>query len=567
MKTPNTKTLMTPWAQDIPETPWDIYPRPQLVRDSYLTLNGKWSLSTDEGEPVDILVPFPPESVLSGGGIHPKNNAKLTYQKVFTLPCGFVKGRVLLHFGAVDQVATVSLNGQEVGTHHGGYTAFTFDITPYLAEENHLEVVVHDDLDSHVLPWGKQRYDRGGMWYTPISGIWQSVWLESVPETYITGIRIEPTLTSCTIRVSGVTDGTLTLDEDGETYPITDGVCSVTPKTPHLWTPEDPYLYHFTIESGEDHISSYFALRTLSTKVVNGLPRLCLNDTPYFFHGVLDQGYFSDGIYTPATPDAYTQDILSMKALGFNTLRKHIKVEPEHFYYECDRLGMVVFQDMVNNGDYSFFRDTALPTIGIQKLSDKRLHRDPVTRGAFLTGMVATVNQLYNHPSICYWTIFNEGWGQFDSQRMYESLLKLDSSRIIDTTSGWFRCSESQVESLHIYFRKVKLKKSPLPLVLSEFGGYSYKLPDHSFNLSKTYGYRFFKEEAPFRQAVDTLYREEIIPAIKEGLCGTIYTQLSDVEDETNGLITYDRKVVKVSKAEMQEMASALFTAFAETIQ
>jgi beta-galactosidase/beta-glucuronidase len=280
---------------------------------------------------------------------------------------------------------------------------------------------------------------------------------------------------------------------------------------------------------------------------VDGTPRVLLNGKPYFFNGVLDQGYFSDGIYTPASPKEYENDILAMKSLGFNTLRKHIKVEPEEFYYQCDRIGMVVFQDMVNNGKYSFLRDTALPTIGIKKLPESWIKRTSAQKDAFVEGMRRTVNQLYNHPSVCYYTIFNEGWGQFDSDKMFYLLKELDSSRIIDTNSGWFGGHKSDVESNHIYFKKIKLKKSNKPLILGEFGGYSYKIKEHSANLKKTYGYKLFDDGEKFEDALISLYENEVISEIENGLCGAIYTQLSDVEDETNGFLTYDRKICKVN--------------------
>ena len=303
---------------------------------------------------------------------------------------------------------------------------------------------------------------------------------------------------------------------------------------------------------------SYFALRTLDIREVNGISRLCLNGKPYFFHGVLDQGYFSDGIFTPASPKCYDNDILAMKNLGFNMLRKHIKIEPEYFYYACDRLGMIVFQDMVNNGDYSFFRDTALPTAGLKSLPDRYLHRDPATRQAFIRGMEETVAQLHNHPSVCCWTIFNEGWGQFDSDNMYRRLKELDSTRFIDTASGWFRGGASDVDSQHVYFKPVKLKPSDKPIFLSEFGGYVYRVEEHVFNPDKTYGYRIFDDCQKFEDALMDLYEKEVLPHIGMGLCATVYTQLSDVEDETNGLLTYDRKVCKVDASRMRDMAAKL---------
>ena len=543
--------------------PWNTYPRPQMRRDSFYCLNGEWILSVasvNGMEDKPIRVPFCPESRLSGVELPPADATVMSYEKTFTLPAGFDQGRVLLHFGAVDACATIYLNGDRVGSHTGGYEAFALDITPHLKEENHLEVACEDMLFNHVLPYGKQREDRGGMWYTPVSGIWQTVWLESVPETYVKSLRIDTTKDTATIYAEGVTDGTVTVTTpDGDlSFPLVDGKATVKIPSPRLWSPEDPYLYEFTLEAGEDKVQSYFALRTLEIKQVNGIPRLCLNGKPYFLHALLDQGYWSDGIYTPASPACYEEDILAMKSLGFNTLRKHIKVEPEQFYYDCDRLGMLVMQDMVNNGHYSFLRDTALPTIGIKKLSDKRLHRDKTTRKAFFDGMEATVNQLRNHPCIIYWTVFNEGWGQFNGNAAYHRLRELDDTRFIDTASGWFKVSDTDVDSEHIYFKPVKLKYSDKPMVLSEFGGYSYKPEGHVFNPVNTYGYRFFKEQADFENALIKLYEDEIIPAVEKGLCGAVYTQVSDVEDETNGLLSYDRRVCKVAMAPMKRIAEEI---------
>ena len=551
--------LTTNQRAALSEAPWQVYPRPQLKRDSYLNLNGTWELEA-EGYQGPIRVPFCPESQLSGVEKHFPDGSTMVYRRSFTLPENFNRGRVLLHFGAVDQIAEVYVNQKLVGSHTGGYDSFCFDITDALKEANQLEVRVIDDLREHILPYGKQTLKRGGMWYTPVSGIWQTVWLESVPENYVNSIDIQVTLDTATITVIPALNGVLTLD--GKNYPLCDGKAVVTPETPRLWTPEDPYLYHFTLTAGEDTIESYFALRTLETKVVDGVSRLCLNGKPYFFHGLLDQGYWPDGLFTPATPACYEEDILAVKKLGFNMLRKHIKVEPEQFYYDCDRLGMVVFQDMVNNGDYSFLRDTIIPTFLSQKLNDKHLHTDPATRKAFLRSMEATVNQLKNHPSICYWTIFNEAWGQFDSSAAYRRLKALDSSRFIDSTSGWFRGSESDVESLHIYFGMWhRMKPSQKPIVLSEFGGFTYSVADHIFNPDKSYGYGTCKTPEELNKQLEKVYREHVMPAIKMGLCASVYTQISDVEDEINGLLTYDRKVTKVDPAVMNAIAQQLYSA------
>ncbi len=573
--------LLTPEGEALKSNPnaipWNTYPRPQMRRDSFFCLNGEWEFENGADAPTHIRVPFCPESLLSGLCMPPAAVTAKMYSKTFTLPNGFVRGRVILHFGAVNSSAMVWLNHHclkerghfEQGfdfNHVGGYEAFSFDITEYLQDENLLTVFTGNPLKTHVLPYGKQRVDRGGMWYTPVSGIWQTVWLESVPETYIRSLRIDTTENTATITAEGVTNGTVTVTTpDGDlSFPLADGKATVKIPSPRLWSPEDPYLYEFTVTAGEDKVASYFALRTLEIKTVDGIPRLCLNGKPYFLHALLDQGYWSDGIYTPAAPECYEKDILAMKELGFNTLRKHIKVEPEKFYYDWDRLGMLVMQDMGNNGHYSFIRDTALPTVGLKKLPDKLLHRDRATREAFYEGMEASVNQLRNHPCIVYWTIFNEGWGQFDGNTAYQRLREMDATRFIDTASGWFKVKNTDVDSEHIYFKPVKLKYGDKPMVLSEFGGYAWKLDGHAANPDQTYGYRMFKDGQAFEDALVKLYEEEIIPAVTKGLCGAVYTQVSDVEDETNGLLTYDRRVMKVTPARMQAVARALTEAISE---
>ncbi len=540
------------------ETPWAAYPRPQLRRDSYLNLNGCWELSVNYENQGMIRVPFCPESQLSGFSKHYEEGSLLNYIRSFTLPEGFHRGRVLLHIGAADQRADVFLNGKPIGSHQGGYEAFTLDITAALSEHNRLNICCFDDLDDQSYPYGKQVKKRGGMWYTPVSGIWQSVWLESVPEQYIRRLNIENRGYSVTISTEPKLEGVVTVPQLGQ-FPLVDGSVTITPENPQLWSPENPYLYDFTVEAGEDKVSSYFAIRSLEIKQVADYPRLCLNGKPYFFHGLLDQGYWPDGIFTPARPECYAEDILAMKKLGFNTLRKHIKVEPEEFYYQCDKLGMIVWQDMVNNGDYAFLRDTALPTAGIQKVNDRNLHKDAKTRKRFLQGMEATVRQLKNHPCICCWTIFNEGWGQFDSDKVYEAFRKLDDTRFIDTTSGWFRRKQTDVDSRHVYFRKVKLKgDGKKPLVLSEFGGKTYQCEGHVFNPDKSYGYGGCDSLQALAKAISRLYLDEVLPCVKNGLCAAIYTQVSDVEDEINGLLSYDRKIEKLTPETMLPIAAAL---------
>ena len=545
------------------ETPWSVYPRPQMRRESYLNLNGQWDFDINERKlprkyGKTIRLPFCPESQLSGLGTHYPDGIGLFYRYRFSLPQGFNRGRVLLHIGAADQYLECFVNDKKVGYHAGGYENIIFDITDVLQAENEIRFRCFDNLSNQSFPYGKQTLSRGGMWYTPVSGIWQTVWLESVPETYIQKLNIENRGYSVTISVEPKMDGKVIVPALGE-FTLVDGSVTITPENPHLWSPEDPYLYDFTVEAGEDRVDSYFAIRCLEVKKTGEYPRLCLNGKPYFFHGLLDQGYWPDGIFTPAKPESYADDILAMKKLGFNTLRKHIKVEPEEFYYQCDKLGMIVFQDMVNNSDYNFLRDTALPTIGIQKLDDRKMHSDPTSRKMFLDGMAATVNQLKNHPCIVYWTIFNEGWGQFDSDNVYEIFKKLDDTRFIDSTSGWFRRHSTDVDSRHVYFRKVKLKGDGVkPLVLSEFGGKTYKCENHVFNPDKSYGYGGCETQEKLNEAVAKLYMEEVLPCVKNGLCAAIYTQVSDVEDEINGLLTYDRKVCKLKAETMLPIAEIL---------
>ena len=561
------KSLHTPFEGDNAGA-WDKHPDPQMKRESYLSLCGEWQLSLLKGSAVSplgsITVPYPPESRLSGIERQLKKGEKYIYEKTFTLPDGMTDKRVLLHFGAVDQIAEVSLNGHSLGSHVGGYLPFEFDVTDALKNgENRLTVTVTDDLD-HELAWGKQRRDRGGMWYTPTSGIWQAVWLEGVPENRIESIRILPDLSGIKLSVTGGSDEKrLILKESGKVYTFSGNETYVAVDEPKLWTPESPYLYEFTLESGEDRIESYFALRTVTVEKKNGRSYICLNGKPYFFHGLLDQGYFSDGIYTPATPEALENDILEMKKCGFNMLRKHIKIEHKLFYYYCDKHGMAVFQDMVNSGGYSFLIDTALPTAGIKKgISHKASAR---RRQAFERDSAKTVEHLYNHPSVVYYTVFNEGWGQFDADNQYKRLKSIDPSRVWDATSGWFTAKDSDVQSEHIYFKKLDLKTDPeKPLVLSEFGGYSYKIEGHSFNLDNTYGYSFFTDGEAFESALERLYSDEVVASIGRGLSAAVYTQVSDVEDETNGLLTYDRQVLKVDPEKMTKIASRLQQAFDE---
>ena len=481
------------------------------------------------------------------------------YRGHFTLDTEDAARRVRITFEGVYKRARVWINSNYLGQHAYGYTSFSFDVSEFVRPGENVIAVRVDHSEVADSRW----YTGSGV-DRPVTltvtdpvcfrehGIFAVTEADDGEEAVI-GIRYE-TEGADKVRFALRTSEGIAAEGEAEGE---NGCLRLRVNTPRRWSPEDPYLYSFTVSSGEDRVESYFALRTLSTETLHGIPRLCLNGKPYFFHGLLDQGYWSDGLYTPAVPQAFEKDILAMKSMGFNTLRKHIKLEPERFYYDCDRLGMIVFQDMVNNGEYRYFRDTVLPTIHIKKRSDRRLNPDAETRRIFLDAMEKTVRLLKNHPCICLWTVFNEGWGQFCADDAYRKLKAVDDSRFVDSTSGWFHQSRSDVDSLHIYFGKLRLGKQRLPQLLSEFGGFVWKLSDHSFNTEKTYGYRIYKTQRDFIKGLQQLYGS-LIPLAEQGLCGAIYTQVSDVEDETNGLFTFDRAVLKVSPEELKAFAGQL---------
>ena len=545
------------------EDVWQVYPRPQMKREGWHILNGEWKLNGKK-----IRMPFPPQAFLSGFSGEVGN--QLTYEKEFVIPDSFTKERILLHFGAVDQLATVYVNGKEVGYHEGGYLPFSCDITNAVREGSNSLVVKVVDTLSKDYPYGKQKKKRGGMWYTPVSGIWQTVWLENVPEHYITNVKLTPDLCGVDIEVTSAEEHGFTIElnlENGQKVqrqfagekgrldltqiPLEDG----TFYKPLLWTPEQPHLYSMRIWTKTDMVETYFALRTINIEEKSGKQRVCLNGKPVFLHGVLDQGYYSDGIYLPAKPEEYEKDILRMKELGFNLLRKHIKVEPDYFYYACDRLGMLVMQDMVNNGPYSFLLDTALPTIGMKKRKDTKGGIQGKRKEFFIRHSKETIAHLYNHPSIVAYTIFNEGWGQFQSDALYDMVKERDVTRLVDSTSGWFAQKKNDFDSEHIYFRVIPLSPGKRPLFVSECGGYTMSVKEHMYSRYASYGYGTCENEEALTEQIAYMYENMILPFIKDGVCGCIYTQLSDVEDEINGLYTYDRRVCKVNKDKMRKLA------------
>ena len=556
--------MKTIWGEHLNENSiLPEYPRPQLKRNSFLNLNGPWAFYMGPAEarperlPDTILVPFSPESELSGIRRQKAPGDVLVYRRTFTLPEGFMKDRVILHFGAVDLVATVTVNGRECGTHRGGYWPFSFDITELLREKNVVEVTVEDDgAESDLDARGKQSSKPVGIWYTAQSGIWQTVWLESVPEKYVTGLRITPLFDEGAARIEIETNapGKCLLHLDGMIYTAAAGAPLLVPvEEMRPWTPQDPYLYRFSVVFGEDRVESYFGMRKCSVeKDEAGVPRLFLNGKPLFQNGLLDQGYWPDGLYTAPAEEAMACDIQTMKALGFNMLRKHIKIEPLRWYYLCDTMGMLVWQDMVSGGGPYKASVVTVPVAGIlphRKDSDYRAfgRRSENSRERYYGELEATVKLLYNCPSLVLWVPFNEGWGQFDALEAVRRIRALDSTRPIDHASGWHDQGGGDVYSRHVYFRKFRYKKDKgdRAAVLSEFGGYACGIEGHRWS-KKDFGYKSFDDEDALTAGIVKLYDREIRPAKAQGLAAAVYTQVSDVEEELNGLLTYDRKELKV---------------------
>ena len=582
--------LLTRWGRTLDRAcPLPEYPRPQLRRASYICLNGPWEyaiLKKDApfaGYQGEITVPFSPETILSGVERAVTPEDALYYRRAFAFKK--TAARALLHFGAVDYACEVSLNGTALGEHKGGYLPFTFDITDALKEgENELTLLVTDPSETGSQASGKQTSKRGNIWYTPQSGIWQTVWIEEVPETYLTGLKLTPDIDAGELRVELGTNGEfpgaavrvleagalkaeLTAAEPAFSVPLDDF---------RLWSPEDPFLYDLEIDLGEDRVTSYFGMRKFSVgKDERGFTRMMLNNKPYFQNGLLDQGYWSDGLYTAASDEALIYDIQTMKDMGFNMLRKHIKIEPLRWYYHCDRLGMLVWQDMVNGGgEVNQLSAAVLPGLQVAfgqkkagRLSDGEKHyglfsrTDKAGREEYYKDAGGMIGLLYNCVSLCLWVPFNEGWGQFDAAKACEFFRQRDNTRLIDHASGWHDQGVGDVNSFHIYFTPFFFPKFSAAddrvIALTEFGGYSKQTPGHVFNTEKFFGYRKYASTEKLSAAIRKLYVERLAPLIrKKGLSALVYTEVSDVEDETNGFLTFDREVVKVDIGFMREVNS-----------
>lgn len=543
----------------------DEYPRPQLERESYISLNGTWEYAIRKNIAIpysfdgNIEVPYSPETPLSGVNKMLLPGEWLFYRKELIFPKGFIKDKVILHFGAVDQIAEIFINDIFVGSHTGGFLPFSFDIEPYLNKKKNVLIVrVKDVSDTSYHSRGKQKIKRGKIWYSPQSGIYMPVWMESVSFDYIKGIKLTPDVSNSIIKIIVNTDSEKVKCEfNGANLSLKPNIeNTIKLKDVHLWSPEDPFLYYFTLKTPHDKVHSYFAMREV--KMMDdekGIKRLFLNGKPYFMKGLLDQGYYQNGYLTPTSDEDYINDIQLAKDLGFNTLRKHIKIESLRWYYHCDRLGMLVWQDFVNGGGKYNFLTISLPVfIGAHYKDNKYAklaRKDKKGRFEAEEEFKETINLLYNSPSIVLWTIFNEGWGQFDSERIYNQLIKIDNTRLYDHASGWVDQGISDVKSMHVYFKRFNMPKEKdvknRAVILSECGGYALKIANHTFNKT-TFGYKGLKNKEDLHKEYEKFLKLDIIPNIEKGLCAFIYTQLSDVEDELNGFITYDREVVKVNK-------------------
>ncbi|MBR5341206.1 MAG: glycoside hydrolase family 2 [Erysipelotrichaceae bacterium] len=531
------------------------YPRPLLKRNSFFSLCGTWQLNGK-----DIEIPFPPEAPLSN--YKDLVSGKLEYKKSFSLPDNYFKKneKVILNFGAVDQICDVYLNDSFLIHHEGGYLPFSIDITDKLNSVNTLKVTAIDELD-YFYPFGKQSRKPSGMWYTPVSGIWQPVWIEAYDKDGIDDLTIRTDTHSLSLSITSNSDE-FTVEFKGfkETFNTRDIRIEI--NDPYLWSCEDPYLYDLKISTKNDQIESYFALREIEIKEINNHKRIFLNNEPFFINGLLDQGYFEEGIFLPEKPEDYEEDVRNIKELGFNCLRKHIKVEPEAFYYYCDKLGIVVIQDMVNSGAYRFFRDTILATAGLTHLrcpiSDQKRY------DFFLEHSKETIRHLKSHPCIIGYTIYNEGWGQQDASGTYEILKQLDPDRLFDSNSGWFFDDKSDFDSYHIYFRNKVLKGKDKLLLLSECGGFIRDIADHKSEKGTTWGYGKTDSEDELTDKIITMHNEMVIPSIHNGMVGCIMTQISDVEGEINGVYTYDRKICKVNKEKILEANQKLQKIYSE---
>jgi beta-galactosidase/beta-glucuronidase len=560
-----------------------------MARPEWQNLNGWWEYGITgkhANQPIDfpgrILVPYPIESALSGVKRPLQPRERLWYRRQFT-PDRFPEGkRVLLHFGAVDWECKVWVNDVFIGEHQGGYDPFSFDITAALTEGvNELIVSVWDPTDSQPIQRGKQVRKPGFIWYTAISGIWQTVWLETVPETYLQSLKLVPDIDAETLQIEAEVVNAipgLRLEArvlDGKTAVVNaEGPANQTLAVhiphPELWSPDDPFLYDLEVTlscegKGVDHVTGAFGMRKYSLeRDSRGVLRFCLNHEPLFLYGPLDQGYWPDGLYTPPTDEAMRWEIDFIKSAGFNMIRKHIKIEPARYYAYCDRVGLIVWQDMLSGGISP--RKIWFGTVALfKKMKDDRCYwrlgrQNKTNRAQFKLEYRRMIDALHNFTSIAIWAPFNEGWGQFDAVEIAKWTKASDPTRLVDHASGWFDQGAGDFRSEHIYFK-------PLPdpefdpdrgLVLSEFGGYNLEIPGHVWRENKAFGYKKYKDTQSLADGYEKLVTQQLVPWVRAGCSAAVYTQTTDVEIEINGFLTYDRKVMKIDAARLHQLHQML---------
>jgi len=567
--------LMTRWAQQVsPDNAHREYPRPQMERKEWLNLNGLWEYAIrpkDAPQPEkfdgDILVPFAAESALSGVGKVVGEQNRLWYRRTFEIPKKWtnsrIYSRILLHFGAVDWDTTVWVNGKQVGTHRGGYDAFSFDITDALNKTGSQEIIlsVWDPTDAGTQPRGKQVRKPNSIWYTAVTGIWQTVWLEPVPDAHIQSLKISSDIDDEAVNVTAICSDAATgyTFEVESWFPEAKGKARVgqeitfTIKSPKLWSPDRPFLYDLKVilrdKQGKkvDVVSSYFGMRKISLgKDKNGITRLFLNNEPLFQYGPLDQGWWPDGLYTAPTDEALRYDIEVLKRIGCNLMRKHVKVEPDRLYYWCDKLGLLVWQDMPSGDRF----------IGG---NDPDIVRTEESANQFELELSRVINALRNHPCIIMWVPFNEGWGQFDTPRIVELIKKLDPTRLVDCASGWTDRGVGDVHDIHSYpgpgAPPVEEKRA---IVLGEFGGLGLPVKGHTWQDEGSWGYRRFNNSDDLTTAYVALL-DNLRPLIAAGLSAAVYTQTTDVEIEINGFMTYDRAMIKMDEDKMTAANKRLY--------
>lgn len=586
-QTGTTKRIGTTWgAQLDKEHPLPDYPRPQLVRNDWVNLNGAWQYKITPKEATtapdsyvgNIVVPFAVESALSGVNTTVGKDSVLWYHRSVAVPAAWRKGKVLLHFGAVDWRCEVWINGQPAGSHEGGYDPFSFDITSALKGKNKADIVVRvwDPSDDGPQPRGKQVKSPNGIWYTPVTGIWQTVWLEPVPEAYISDTRQTPDINKGTLTVQTTVNAAqpgdellVTASKNGQQIaeqriaPNATAVLNI--PQPELWSPEHPFLYDLKttlLRKGKkiDQTSGYFAMRKISMgKDQQGIQRMLLNDKFAFQYGPLDQGWWPDGLYTAPSDAALLFDIEQTKAMGFNMIRKHVKTEPARWYYHCDKLGMLVWQDMPS-GDLG---NRWEPNPGVYGLASDQ-QRSAASEQAYRSEWKEIMQDLYNFPCIVVWVPFNEAWGQFKTREITEWTMQQDPSRLVNSASGGNFEPVGHIVDLHHYpdpsMPDPSLFGANRILVLGEFGGLGLPVQGHTWQEKDNWGYQRFKTKEEllhrYKELIDRLPH-----LIQKGLSAAVYTQTTDVEVEINGIMTYDRKEIKMPAQSLKTIHSPLYNA------